>query len=81
MNNNKNVHNKKKYYKKNAHNKNVNKNIETNKKLTYDEIVNVREDASEIIVNKDNIPVLKYIALSTTILAIIFGSLLLFRVI
>ena len=78
---------KKKYYKKNSNksNKNnyknkVNENNVSNKKLTYDELVNVREEASEIKIVKDNIPTYRIIAISIILLAIIFGSLLLFRI-
>ena len=49
-------------------------------KLTYDEIVNVREDVSELDIKRDNIPIIKFIAFSVTILAIVFGSFILFRV-
>ena len=73
---------KKKYYYKNNHKK-VEKKVE-NKKLTYDEIVNVRKDVSEINIepsNYNNISVIKIIAISITILTIIICSLVLFRVI
>ena len=84
---------KKYYYKKNNKNnysknyyKNNNKTKDSetvsNKKLTYDEIVNVREDVSEIPINNSssNIATYRFIAISIILLAIIFGSLLLFRV-
>ncbi len=78
---------KKKYYKNNKNyyknNHKKEKNV-SNKKLTYDEIVNVRNDVSEIKViekNNDNIPTIRLVAISIVILAIIFGSLLVFRII
>ncbi len=79
---------KKKYYKKNNKNnynnyhKKTNKINITEKKLTYDDIVNVRDNASEIKINNNssNITSYRFIAISIIILAIIFGSLLLFRV-
>ena len=73
--------NNKNYYRKNNNNKD---SKVMDKKLTYDDIVNVRKDAEEIKIlnNRDsNISVIKLVSLSIVILAIIFGSLLLFRVI
>lgn len=78
---------KKYYYKKNKKNnyKNnkVTMNNESSKKLTYDEIVNVRKDVSEInVVNyNNNFSLIKYVAISVIVLTIILGSLVLFRVI
>ena len=50
-------------------------------KLTYDELVNVREDVSEIKLKKSSVQVFRFVALSVTILAIVFGSLVLFRIV
>lgn len=55
--------------------------LKTEDKLTYDDIVNVRRDVSEIKAKKNNIPVIRFAVISIIILAIVFGSLLLFRII
>ena len=57
------------------------KTLDIESKLTYDELVNVRKDVSEIKTRKNNIPVVRFVCISLIILAIIFGSLLLFRII
>ena len=57
------------------------KKILGEQKLTYDEIVNVRKDVSEIKEKGSNISVIKFVSFSLVILAIVFGSLILFRVI
>ena len=53
---------------------------ETKKKLTYNDIVSSKS-ALDYKEKKDTIPVIRVIAFSLTILAIIFGSLLLFHII
>ena len=50
-------------------------------KLKYDDIVNIRKDVSELKTIKNNVPALRLVCISTIVLAIIFGSLLLFRII
>ena len=70
---------KKKYYYKNNH-KSKEKKV-TQKKLTYDDIVNVRKDVSEIEIKSTNINNIRFVALSIVILAIVFCSLILFRII
>lgn len=77
---------KKNYYYKN--NKNYYYKKKTKKedkpKNTYDKLVNVRNDVDEIessnIVNIDNnYSVMKLVAISIVVMAIVFGSLLLFH--
>ena len=75
---------KKNYYqnhKKNYYKKNNNKN-NSKKKITYNDLVNIRSDTSEIN-DKDidnSLLILRIIAVSIIVLAIIFGSLLLFHI-
>ena len=69
--------NKNYYYKKKTKKENKPKN-------TYDKLVNVRNDVDEIessnIVNIDNnYSVMKLVAISIVVMAIVFGSLLLFH--
>lgn len=72
--------NNKNNYKKNNKSKDIDNSLST-KKLTYDEIVNVRKDASELNINNDNrIATYRFIAVSVILLTIIFVSLILFRV-
>ena len=55
------------------------KKLNVDGKITYDDIVNVRKDVSELESKKNVIPTMKFVCLSLIVLAIIFGSLLLFR--
>ena len=79
---------KKNYYKNNNkkyYSKNKKKNNEVKEKITYDSLVNVRESVDEVeyqplpIGNREFI--IKFVAISIVLLAIIFGSLLLFHLI
>ena len=79
---NKNNKNKKYYYHNNKNHYNNKKNA-TNQVKTYNDIVNVRSDASEIesiSLPSNNSLTLKIVAFATIVLAIVFGSLLLFHV-
>lgn len=51
------------------------------KKMTYDDIVNVRKDVSEFEYRRSNVSIVKFVCISLIVLAIIFGSLLLFHII
>ena len=51
------------------------------KKMTYDDIVNVRKDVSEFEYRRSNVSIVKFVSISLIVLAIIFGSLLLFHII
>ena len=77
---------KKNYYYKNNKNYYYKKKTkkEDKSKNTYDKLVNVRNDVDEIensnIVNIDNnYSVMKLVAISIVVMAIVFGSLLLFH--
>lgn len=69
--------NNKKYYHKNNHQQ------ESKPKNTYDKIVNVRNDVSEIkesnIIEEDNYLVMKLVFVTIVVIAIIFSSLLVFH--
>ena len=71
--------NKKYYYKNNSYKKAPEK-----EKITYDKLVNVRNSVDEI--EEDNLPnnrynVLRFVCILIILMAIIFGSLLLFHLI
>ena len=77
---------KKNYYYKNNKNYYYKKKTkkEDKSKNTYDKLVNVRNDVDEIensnIVNIDNnYSVMKLVAINIVVMAIVFGSLLLFH--
>ena len=51
--------------------------IEKENKLSYDDIVNVRKDVSDVKIVRDKNTVLKTIAILVVVAAIVFGTLLL----
>ena len=75
----------KKYYKKNYYKKNNNNNKyipKENKKVTYDSLMKAEVIANDSMEsNYDNTVILRCIAISVVIFAIIICSLILFRVI
>lgn len=76
---------KKKYYydnnKKYYHRKRENKEEQSKNKNTYEKLVNVRSDVLEVednkVINDNDYSVMKLVAISIIIVAIIFSSLLL----
>ena len=70
---------KNKYYKKNNRDK-----TESKKKITYNDLINVRSEIDEVEVKNQSIDNtisnFRIIAVSIIVLAIIFGSLLLFHI-
>ena len=72
--------NNRKYYPKKKVKKVLNEEM-----ITYDNLVNAKSNINEIRVNnnpfKDDNSIIKFVAISTILLAIIFGSLLLFHLI
>ena len=78
--------NKKNYYSKNkTYYKNKKDNTNNVKVKKYDDLVNIRNDVSEVeninAFGDDNNLILKVVMISIIVLAIVFGSLLLFHLI
>lgn len=78
--------NKKNYYSKNKKYYNNKKDNTNNVKVKkYDDLVNIRNDVSEVeninAFGDDNNLILKVVMVSIIVLAIVFGSLLLFHLI
>ena len=70
----------KKYYKKNYYYKNnKNKNNEVSKKGSYESLMTAKVIIKESQDNFDSLLIMKYIAISVVIFAIIIGSFILFR--